>query len=181
MPGKRWITEENRRKIAADYLRSGNYRAAARENHVAPNTVKNIIKELGAEFAGKKEDALNSLRAELFPAEENETAPSGDACCSSCIGREPKGTGTEGEEGCAKEAAEEDEIRSLLRLLLRRMGDPEAVMELNAYQAARVYAMLSDKVAGKTSQKAEKEKEEEACIRVSFGSVPGEDLSLLAR
>lgn len=174
MPGKRWISEEQRRKITADYLGLGNYRAAARLNRVAPNTVKHIVMENAANPSGEKDNPPDPIRAGILPADEAgiETAASRDAGLPTSGGRETERCGREGEEGFAEEEAEEDEIRRLKRLLLRRMGDPEAVLELNAYQAARVYAMLSDKAAGK---------EEETCVRVSFGSVNGEDLGRLAR
>jgi transposase-like protein len=37
------LTERQKKKIVADYLESGNYRATARKNNVNPTTVKRVI------------------------------------------------------------------------------------------------------------------------------------------
>ena len=169
MPGKRWIPEEKRRKIAEDYHRLNSYRAAAVLNEVAPNTVKNIMKEAGcslSEIAGAEN---RQPRASKVRQEDNTVVPAQEPA--------PKVGAKEEYRDESRQAFEEvtderEEIRRLLRLLLRRMGDPEAVLELNAYQAARVYAMLCDRMGGQEGQKT---------VRISFGSVTGEDLSLLAK
>jgi transposase-like protein len=45
------LTDKEKKKIIADYVQIGSYNAVAKINGVAANTVKNIVKSEGAEFA----------------------------------------------------------------------------------------------------------------------------------
>ena len=47
------LTDQQRKKIAADYVQMGNYSAVAKENGVSLNTVKNIVLSQDADFAEK--------------------------------------------------------------------------------------------------------------------------------
>ncbi len=59
-------TDEQKKKIVADYAMLGSYNAAAKANDVAPNTVKNIVQG-NAEFAQackvKKEENTRDILA----------------------------------------------------------------------------------------------------------------------
>lgn len=173
MPGKRWISEEKRRKIAEDYVRLQSYRAVAAKNQVAPNTVKNILRE-GTSPSGEAAFPENTRTGDTCRETEQIEGSLSSGARESVSGKETGSAARERERETApeEELVEEEEIRRLLRLLLRRMGDPQAVLELNAYQAARVYAMLCTRITGEEDRKT---------VRVSFGAVNGEDLSLLAR
>lgn len=60
------LTDKQKKKIVADYLETGNYRAAARRNHVADGTVKRIVLECGdieQKVAQKKEENTADILA----------------------------------------------------------------------------------------------------------------------
>ena len=60
------LTDKQKKKIVADYLETGSYRAAARKNHVADGTVKRIVLECGdieQKVAQKKEENTADILA----------------------------------------------------------------------------------------------------------------------
>ena len=60
------LTDKQKKKIVADYLELGSYRAAGRQNGVADGTVKRIVKECGdieQKVAQKKEENTSDILA----------------------------------------------------------------------------------------------------------------------
>lgn len=60
------LTDKQKKKIVADYLETGSYRATARKNHVADGTVKRIVLECGdieQKVAQKKEENTSDILA----------------------------------------------------------------------------------------------------------------------
>ena len=47
------LTDQQRKKIAADFVQIGSYNAVAKVNGVSPNTVKNVVLSQNADFAEK--------------------------------------------------------------------------------------------------------------------------------
>ena len=60
------LTDKKKKKIVADYLESGSYRATAKKNGVSDNTVKRIVLECGdfeQKVAQKKEENTADILA----------------------------------------------------------------------------------------------------------------------
>lgn len=60
------LTDKQKKKIVADYLETGSYRATARKNHVADGTVKRIVLECGdieQKVARKKDENTADILA----------------------------------------------------------------------------------------------------------------------
>ena len=60
------LTDKQKKKIVADYLESGSYRATAKKNGVSDNTVKRIVLECGdfeQKVAQKKEENTADILA----------------------------------------------------------------------------------------------------------------------
>jgi len=146
MPGISWIAQEKKRQMVADYACLKNYTAVARKNAVAPNTVKKYV--LLAKKDGRSPDA-DSGSGEAACIENGGGGENSRITGGSVLEK----TGRKTEDG-AEECGAGEKINRVLDMLLGRMSDPEAVMELSAYQAAKVYAMLCDRVGGSADQPA---------------------------
>ena len=59
------LTDKQKKKIIADYLESGSYRATAKKNGVSDNTVRRIVLECG-DFKQKLEQKKNENTADIL-------------------------------------------------------------------------------------------------------------------
>lgn len=66
------LTDRQKKKIVADYVQVGSYNAVAKINGVSANTVKNVVKAQGAEFAGKCEQKKEENTADILAYMESQ-------------------------------------------------------------------------------------------------------------
>ena len=65
------LTDRKKKKIVADYLESGSYRATAKKNGVSDNTVKRIVLECG-DFEQKLEQKKSENTADILAYMESQ-------------------------------------------------------------------------------------------------------------
>ena len=65
------LTDKKKKKIVADYLESGSYRATAKKNGVSDNTVKRIVLECG-DFEQKLEQKKSENTADILAYMESQ-------------------------------------------------------------------------------------------------------------
>lgn len=68
------LTDKQKKKIIADYVESGSYRATAKKFGVSDNTVKNICAksaDIGAEVQHKKKNRIQPICWHIWIPEKN--------------------------------------------------------------------------------------------------------------